>query len=67
VGGPKTIQAFQALGALDTLEIILLPILLGGGIPLTMPGSPNLSLRLLGDRRAFPDGSVELVYSAKGA
>jgi dihydrofolate reductase len=67
VGGPKTIQAFQALGALDTLEIILLPILLGDGTPLTLPGTPNLSLRLLGDRRTFPDGSVELAYSAKGA
>jgi len=31
VGGPRTIRAFYELGALDRLEIVILPILLGSG------------------------------------
>jgi hypothetical protein len=31
VGGPKTIDAFRSLGALDKLGLIVLPILLGEG------------------------------------
>ena len=62
VGGPRTIRAFCELGALDRLEIVVLPILLGHGVPLSPPGDPQLGLRLLGADRIFPDGSVEHVY-----
>ncbi len=62
VGGPRTIRAFCELGALDRLEIVVLPILLGHGVPLSPPGAPQLGLRLLGADRIFPDGSVEHVY-----
>jgi hypothetical protein len=37
--GPLTIQAFVALGALEQLEIVALPILLGD-LPLS-PGHPS--------------------------
>jgi dihydrofolate reductase len=37
VGGPRTIQAFHELGALDRLEVVVLPILLGDGTPLSPP------------------------------
>jgi dihydrofolate reductase len=63
VGGPRTIRAFQEIGALDRLELVLLPILLGQGVPLSPQGSPPVPLSLLRADRAFPDGSVELVYS----
>jgi hypothetical protein len=49
--------------AWDRLEIVVLPILLGDGIPLSPPGSPPLTLRLLRADRTFPDGAVELVYT----
>jgi dihydrofolate reductase len=39
VGGPRTIRAFHELGALDRLEIVVLPILLGAGIPLSPQGT----------------------------
>ena len=39
VGGPRTIEAFRALGALDKLELVVLPLLFGGGMQLT----PSLS------------------------
>jgi dihydrofolate reductase len=63
VGGPQTIRAFQQLGALDQLQILVLPILLGDGIPLSPPGSPQVRLRLLRAGRTFPDGTAELVYA----
>lgn len=62
VGGPRTIRAFCELGALDRLEVVVLPILLGAGIPLSPPGAPQARLRLLRADRTFPDGSAELVY-----
>jgi dihydrofolate reductase len=64
VGGPRTIQAFYELGALDRLEIVVLPLLLGAGIPLSPPGAPQIRLGLLRADRTFPDGSAELVYGA---
>jgi dihydrofolate reductase len=61
VGGPSTIEAFRAIGALDKLELVVLPLLFGGGMQLT----PSLSLdtgMTLERQRALPCGSVELVY-----
>jgi dihydrofolate reductase len=63
VGGVRTIRAFQDAGALDRLEIVVLPVLLGQGIPLSPPGAPRVALRLLRADRTFPDGSAELVYA----
>ena len=63
IGGPRTIRAFQELGALDRLEILVLPVLLGAGIPLCPPGTPKAPLSLLRADRSFPDGTVELVYA----
>ena len=63
VGGPRTIRAFTELGELDRLELVVLPILLGSGVPLSPgPGQGSVPLRLLRSDRTFPDGSVELVY-----
>src|SRR5205823_5608788 len=44
IGGPRTIEAFRALGALDTLELVVLPLLLGGGMRLTEALSPEAGL-----------------------
>lgn len=65
VGGPRTIETFRALGALDKLELVVLPLLLGDGMRLT----PSLSLDtgLTFEReRALPGGSVEIVYDVSG-
>ena len=62
LGGPRTLRAFHELGAVDRLEILVLPILLGEGIPLFPLGASKLPLRFEG-QRAFPDGTVELVYA----
>jgi dihydrofolate reductase len=66
VGGPRTIEAFRALGALDKLELVVLPFLLGGGMRLTP--ALGLDARLTFEReRALPGGSVEIVYAVGGA
>jgi dihydrofolate reductase len=62
VGGPRTIETFRALGALDRLELVLLPLLLGGGIRLTDGLGSDAALTFESER-ALPGGSVEVVYT----
>src|SRR5438128_6160589 len=62
VGGPRTIETFRALGALDTLELVVLPVLLGAGMRLTPSLSPETGLTFESEH-ALPGGSVEIVYS----
>jgi dihydrofolate reductase len=62
VGGPRTIETFRALGALDTLELVVVPVLFGAGMRLTDALSPDAGLTLARER-ALPGGSVEIVYA----
>jgi dihydrofolate reductase len=62
VGGPRTIETFRALGALDKLGLIVLPLLMGEGMRLTPSLSTDTELRL-DSERALPGGSVEIVYT----
>jgi dihydrofolate reductase len=64
VGGPRTIETFRALGALDTLELVVLPLLFGGGMRLTASLSPDTGLTFERER-ALPGGSVEIVYACR--
>jgi dihydrofolate reductase len=65
VGGPRTIETFRALGAVDTLELVVLPLLFGGGMRLTSALDPGSGLSF--ERaRALPGGSVEIVYGVDG-
>jgi dihydrofolate reductase len=65
VGGPRTIETFRAIGALDKLGLIVLPLLLGAGMQLTPALSPDTGLALESER-ALPGGSVEIVYDCTG-
>jgi dihydrofolate reductase len=65
VGGPRTIETFRALGALDRLELVVLPLLFGGGMQLTPSLSPDSGLTFASSR-ALPGGSVEIVYDVSG-
>jgi dihydrofolate reductase len=62
VGGPRTIETFRLLGALDELGLIVLPLLLGDGMQLTPAVSTDTGLRLESER-ALPTGAVELSYA----
>ena len=61
VGGPRTIETYRALGALDKLGLLVLPILVGEGMQLTPALSADAQLRL---ESADPvsGGAVEIVY-----
>jgi dihydrofolate reductase len=65
VGGPRTIETFRALGALDKLELVVLPLLLGDGRRLTPSISADSGLTFERER-ALPGGSVEIVYDVSG-
>src|SRR5256884_1172448 len=62
VGGPRTIETFRALGALDKLGLIVLPLLAGDGMRLTPSVSQDAGLKLEAER-ALPEGAVEIVYA----
>jgi dihydrofolate reductase len=66
VGGPRTIETYRALGALDGLELVVVPLLFGSGMQLTPSLSPDTGLTFERER-ALPGGSVEIVYSVGGA
>ncbi|AKU18146.1 dihydrofolate reductase family protein [Luteipulveratus mongoliensis] len=61
VGGPRTVETFRALGALDQLGLIVVPRLLGGGTQLTPAVQTDTGLKL-SHHNALPNGAVELVY-----
>jgi dihydrofolate reductase len=65
VGGPRTIETFRALGALDKLGVIVLPLLMGEGMQLTPSLSTDTGLTFESER-ALPGGSVEIVYACNG-
>jgi len=65
VGGPKTIDTFRSLGALDKLGLIVLPLLLADGMRLTPALSTDTGLTLE-SASTFPGGYVELTYAVNG-
>jgi dihydrofolate reductase len=62
LGGRSTLQAFLALGAVDRLELLEFPVLLGDGVPFSLPGTPQRSLELK-EHHAFSDGTIRHVYT----
>jgi dihydrofolate reductase len=62
VGGPSTIEAFRAIGALDRLGLVVLPLLMGGGMQLTPAVGPGAGLTFE-SATPLPDGPLEVVYA----
>lgn len=60
-GGGRLFSALLAAGQVDRVEVTTVPVLLGGGIPLSVPGTPQTTLRLL-TTRTYPSGMVTLNY-----
>jgi len=61
---PPHDRNLPALGALDTLEPVVLPLLPGAGMRLTDSLSPDTGLAFERER-AFPADSVEIVYACQ--
>ena len=62
VGGQRTLAAFLALDAVDSLGVVVLPLLLGRGVPFSVPSAGRHNLTLT-STQALPDGSVENTYT----
>lgn len=61
VGGPRTIETVRALGALDKLGLIVIPLPIGEGMQLTPSLSNDVELKLE-SQRDLGGGAVEIVY-----
>ncbi|CAA9314402.1 MAG: Dihydrofolate reductase [uncultured Gemmatimonadetes bacterium] len=63
-GGGDLFGSLLAEGQVDTVEVTLVPILLGGGVPLLPPGAPRTTLALTGTH-TYPSGMVSLSYTVQ--
>lgn len=60
-GGGQLFSNLLAAGQVDAVEITIVPVLLGGGVPLAAPGIDRTRLQLL-HTRSYPTGMVSLSY-----
>lgn len=66
-GGGELFASLLAVGQVDRVEVTVVPMLLGGGVPLLPPGGPRRTALTLVETRRYPSGMVSLVYSVDGA
>ncbi len=60
-GGGSLFRSLLEMGLVDTVEVAIIPVLLGGGIPLLLSPAPQTKLKLTG-HRVFKTGIVLLEY-----
>jgi dihydrofolate reductase len=63
-GGGQLFSSLAAAGQVDTVEVTVVPILLGGGVPLAAPGLTRTALTLRHTHR-YPTGMVSLRYDVE--
>jgi dihydrofolate reductase len=63
VGGAKLVRGFLEAGCIDRIELYVVPLLLGHGIPLFERGMTSLPLRTEEPAKTFPNGVVRLAYA----
>lgn len=63
-GGGKLFHSLLEIGCVDTVELAVMPVLLGGGIPLLAGPSLERKLALTG-QRVYPTGVVGLEYTVQ--
>jgi dihydrofolate reductase len=61
-GGGALFRTLLQARLVDTVEVAVMPVLVGGGIPLLPPPAPRTSLRLTGHRVYGSSGIVLLEY-----
>jgi dihydrofolate reductase len=63
-GGGEVIRQMLAIGRLDVLEMAVLPHILGAGIPLFPPGTPETALRLV-SCAPREGGALHVIYARR--
>jgi len=65
-GGGSLFASLLAADLVDDIELAVMPVLLGGGVPLVSPGAPRSRLTLTRSN-ASPSGIVNLHYEIRHA
>lgn len=63
-GGGKLFRSMLEMGEVDTVEVNVIPVLLGGGVPLLPPPAEQTKLRLSG-HMVYRSGRVSLIYDVE--
>jgi dihydrofolate reductase len=66
-GGGELVRALAAAGLVDGVDVAVIPIVLGGGIPLMSPPGPRLPLTLRSHRLYRASGIMFLEYDVRRA
>jgi dihydrofolate reductase len=61
-GGGELFRSLLAVGLVDRVEVSLIPVLLGGGVPLLPPPAGRAQLKLIKQRVYEKTGTVGLEY-----
>jgi len=64
-GGGDLFRGLLTAGQVDAVEVTVVPVMLGEGVPL-LPGGPRATLSLV-RTHTYPSGMVSLIYSAQPA
>ena len=64
-GGGLLFRSLLQLGLVDTVEVAIIPVLLGEGLPLLPPPTPLTSLKLIAHRTYQKTGTVSLEYAVQ--
>jgi dihydrofolate reductase len=63
-GGGSLFRSLLDARLVDTVEVAVIPVLLGGGLPLLPPPTQKASLKLVSSR-AYPTGILALEYAVE--
>ncbi len=66
-GGGSLFRSMLELGLVDSVEVAVIPVLLGGGLPLLPAPSGRAKLKLVKHRIYEKTGTIALEYAAVGA
>jgi dihydrofolate reductase len=66
-GGGDLFRSLLALGLVDEVEVAIVPVLLGGGLPLLPSPAARASLRLIRQRHFEKTGTMLLEYAVNVA
>lgn len=66
-GGGTLFRSLLDQGQVDTIEVTIVPVLLGNGVPLLERGPVTRAGLVLRDTRQYPSGMVTLSYSVPGS
>ncbi len=62
MGGGDLFRCLLGAGLVDAVDVAIIPVLLGGGIPLLPPPAKMTKLKLT-DTKTYPSGIISLSYS----